>query len=144
MSEKKLRPQPFHNIGIDEFGFFVRQSESIYEAGNSIQENTFETWKQGKANGKICWTISVEKLAFKQFVRDYKTVYLYCECIAVPENSEYTIEQINDMLKVSKQKELSEFEKLQIEVEKQAKENAELRKQLEEKNIIKQTKKSKE
>lgn len=134
------REKPFSHIGINEFGFFVRQSETQFEGGNRVQENTFETWKQGKANDKICWTISVEKLALKSFVETAKAVYIYCECILVPENSEYSVEDVNFMLQTKKQAELTPMQSLQNENETLKNRLAEIENLLQEKQIMEKPK----
>lgn len=130
------RNKPLNHIGLNEYGFFVRMSNERFEGGNSVVENTFDTWSKGKANEKICWTISVEKLALKSFLDTWKTVYLYCECIAVPENSTDTIEGINEKLNISLKSEMSEMDKIKATMEEMAKQNAELREELEKKNIV--------
>ena len=130
------REKPFKHIGINEFGFFVRQSETEFEGGKYPVENTFESWKKGTANNKICWTISVEKNEIKSFINTCKQVYLYIECILVPENSDYSVEQINELLQVSTEKEKSEVEKIQDQMNHIIAENNKLREELESKKVI--------
>lgn len=142
MEQTKLREQPFEHISSKEYGFFVRTTKEKYEAGNTIKENTFETWKQKKHNEKVCCTISVEEMALQRFIENCTLVgYQYVECILVPEDSKVTIKEINEKLKGNSIAELTPFEKLQAQMEQMQKENAELREELENKKVV--TKKGK-
>lgn len=145
MEQNKLREKPFEHIGINEYGFFVRNAKDRFEGGGVSIENTFESWKNGTANQKLCWTISVEEFAIDSFIKNHNLVYPYCECILVPENSKDTIEDINSKLNLSEKAELTEYEKMQSaneEMQAQIQELRELLKVSQQKTETKRTRKT--
>ena len=112
MKRKNVREAPFEHIGKHQYGFFVRMTPKVFEAGNTMQENSFETWKKGKANPRLCFTISVDKLALEGFFTFSSGIYPYCECVLVPEKSVHTVEEVNKIMKEYEYKNKTENEKI--------------------------------
>lgn len=120
-----------------ELVFFVRNSSTLVEKGNSTIENTFENYKKGLADKSICRTISVSGYPLNLSV--LKASYPYIECVRVPENYELTVEQVNNEInkgvikaKTTEQK-LQEMEQIIAKIQE---ENEKLNAELQQKNVI--------
>lgn len=130
------KPKHLNHVSEKEFGFFVRLTVDRYEGGSRTTDNSYESLVCNTHNPKLCWCVGVEPAALDNFLKTWQAAYQYVECVYVPENSLYTIEEINEKLNFSGE-EKSEIEQMRNENESLKDRLAELEKTLAESGVIK-------
>ena len=112
--------------------FFVHNSANPFDPLTGVQIS-YENWQKGLANMSLCRVVDCEPIGIDQFLTSCKSVYAYVQCVHVPENAKYTLEQLNQ----------SEPGKPETEADILKREIAELKERLNEASIPQSTKKRK-